>query len=174
MWLARSGWKITTVDISETALNYARQNADKAGVAGNIDFQRHDLSESFPEDRYDLITALFLQTPLAFPRIDILRQAASAVVPGGLLLVVSHGSRASWSWSVPETVYPTAMENLEKLNLDRTGRSGVLASKVTTGYRKIRNLPQVPLVRCYGTLFLRLVLSSRCPHRQNPSWQTPP
>ncbi|MEP3276100.1 MAG: class I SAM-dependent methyltransferase [Stappiaceae bacterium] len=118
IWLARKGWQVTAADISQTALNYAQKNAENAEVADRITFECRDFSTSFPTGKYDLVTALFLQTPLAFPRAQVLNRAAHAVTPGGLLLIVAHGSRAPWSWSDPDTTYSTAMESLEELKLE--------------------------------------------------------
>lgn len=118
VWLAGQGWRVTAVDISETALGHARRNAERAGVSDQIRFERHDLAQSFPDGRFDMVTALFLQTPMTFPRVRVLNQAASSLDPGGLLLMVVHGTVAPWSWSNPDTVLPTALENLEELDLD--------------------------------------------------------
>ncbi|MEM7709843.1 MAG: class I SAM-dependent methyltransferase, partial [Pseudomonadota bacterium] len=78
VWLARQGWYATGVDVSDTALSRARGAADRAGVADRAAFERHDLSESFPVGRFDLVTALFLHSPAAFPRAAVLRRAAAA------------------------------------------------------------------------------------------------
>lgn len=116
VWLARQGWTATGVDVSETALEYARANAAAAGVAGA--FARHDLATSFPSGRFELVTALFLQSPVAFPRAEVLARAARAVAPGGLLLSVSHGSAAPWSWGDPDRSFPSAEEELAALGLE--------------------------------------------------------
>jgi SAM-dependent methyltransferase len=117
VWLAKKGWQVTAVDISETALSYAETNAQRQGVSDRIDFQQHDLSVSFPDIRCDLVTAMFLQTPLDFPRNEVLKKAAHSLNSGGLLLIVSHGARAPWSWAKADKDYPTARENLCELKL---------------------------------------------------------
>jgi SAM-dependent methyltransferase len=49
----------------------------------------------------------------------VLRSAARALRPGGLLLVVDHGSTAPWSWNQdPGTRYPTPTEVAAGLDLD--------------------------------------------------------
>ncbi len=83
-----------------------------------ITFARHDLGQSFPAGAFDLVTALFLHSSVQFPRIEVLRRAAGAVSTGGLLVIASHGSRAPWSWSDPDTVFPTAEALLWDIDLD--------------------------------------------------------
>ncbi|WP_428645738.1 class I SAM-dependent methyltransferase [Roseibium sp.] len=118
VWLARQGWRVTAVDISPTVLGYAKANARRCGVEDQIEFQQHDLAESFPDSRFDLVTALFLQTPIEFPRTRVLRRAADSVHAGGVLLIVSHGKVAPWSWAQEGRAIPTAREGMEELNLD--------------------------------------------------------
>ncbi len=118
VWLAGQGWRVTAVDVSDTALDYARSNARVAGLESAIVFEKHDLGISFPAGSFDLVSALFLHSPVDFPRIQVLRQAAAAVGRGGLLLIASHGSVAPWSWSGPDTGFASADEILEDLALD--------------------------------------------------------
>ncbi len=94
VWLAGRDWRVTAVDVSTTALARASTHAVGAGVADRIDFQRHDLAHTFPTGAYDLVSAEYLQSPVEFPRHRILRAAAATVVPGGLLLIVTHASIA--------------------------------------------------------------------------------
>ncbi|WP_253913443.1 bifunctional 2-polyprenyl-6-hydroxyphenol methylase/3-demethylubiquinol 3-O-methyltransferase UbiG [Pseudoruegeria sp. HB172150] len=112
VWLAGQGWTVTAVEISQTALDYAAANAAKAGVADRIAFERHDLTQTFPEGLYDLIAASFLA---AHPREAVFQRAAQAVARGGHLLIVDHGSRAPWSWSDEDAQFPTAEETLASL-----------------------------------------------------------
>jgi len=121
VWLARRGWSVVGVDISERVLSYARANVESAQQERAITLERHDLSTSFPEGSFDLITAMFLQSPVTFPRHAVLSRAALAVNPGGLFLSVSHGSAAPWSWGDPDRDFPSPEEELASLELDLGG-----------------------------------------------------
>ena len=118
VWLAKRGWRVVAIDVSGTVLARAAENAQAAGVSDLIEFRRHDLASTFPEGRFDLVCALFLHSPVEFPRTRVLRAAARAVAPGGLLLIVEHASAPPWSWADPDTVFPTPEESLAALELD--------------------------------------------------------
>ena len=116
IWLARQGWRVTAVDISGVALERAVRNA--AEVADRIDWQRHDLGTSFPPGKFDLVSAHFLHSPGDLPREKILRTAAGAVAPGGVLLVVGHAGFPPWEDDPhPDMHLPTPQEVLEDLDL---------------------------------------------------------
>lgn len=116
IWLARRGWKATGVDVSAVAIEIASGRAQEAGVGASTHFEVHDLAMSFPEGGFDLVTALFFQSPLQFPRYEVLGRAASHVNPDGLLLIVEHASAAPWSWS-PNDTFPTAEKSFADLCL---------------------------------------------------------
>jgi SAM-dependent methyltransferase len=116
-WLAQQGWRVMAVDVSATALERAAGVAEAAGVRGSIAFERHDLNRSLPQGAYDLICALYLQSPAELTRDRALRAAAELLTPGGLLLVVDHGSTRPWGWD-PEGGYPTAQELHADIGLD--------------------------------------------------------
>jgi SAM-dependent methyltransferase len=86
--LARLGWQVTGVDVSDTAIARAAEHAAEAGVTAQ--FERHDLGETFPAGSFDLVSAAFLHSFAFLDRIDVLRRAADAVAPGGSLLVLGH------------------------------------------------------------------------------------
>ncbi len=120
VWMAQRGWKVLAVDISSTALGYAAENAKRASVVDRITFEQHDLSRSFPDGRFDLVTASFLQSPAEFPRAAVLKRAAEAVAASGHLFIVEHGSRAPWSWAPPDTRYPSVEDTLASLELNES------------------------------------------------------
>ncbi len=95
VWLAERGWNVVAVDVSETALRRAAGEGRTRGVLDRIDFQHHDLSDSFPDGVFDLVSAQFLHSTVRLERPAILRKAARAVAPGGLLVIVDHGAAAA-------------------------------------------------------------------------------
>jgi len=98
VWLARQGWRVLGIDVSGAAVERSRAAAERAGVAGRTTFERHDLAASFPTGEFDLVTTHYLHAPDGLPREEVLRRAASAVAPGGTLLVVGHASLPPWAW----------------------------------------------------------------------------
>ncbi len=118
IWLAERGWTVTAVDISAVALRRAAAQADVVGVAARVRTERHDLGESFPDGRYDLVSAQFLHSPVELARHEILRRAADAVAPGGTLVVVSHAEFPPWAQHHdPSIRFDTAEETVEALDL---------------------------------------------------------
>lgn len=117
IWLALQGWRVVGVDISSTALDTARASSQVAGVADRTYFICCDLSDEFPDRVYDLVSALFLHSPVKFDRLNVIRRASESVARGGLFLVASHGSRPPWSWAAEAAVFPSAEEELAELNL---------------------------------------------------------
>lgn len=121
VWLAGRGWRVTAVDISDTALRRGAEHAREAGVAAAVRWERHDLSQTFPEGTFDLVSAQFLHSPVARDgeREAILRRAAAAVAPGGVLLVGGHAGWPSWQHESPfEHHFPTTGEVLAALDLE--------------------------------------------------------
>lgn len=118
LWLARRGWTVTAVDVSTTVLARVAAQAAAQNASARMQIQQHDLSRTFPRGSFDLVSAQYLQSPVDLPREQILRRAATAVTPGGLLLVVTHASVPPWSWADPDTVFPTPEQALAALELD--------------------------------------------------------
>ncbi|TDD13826.1 FAD-dependent oxidoreductase [Nonomuraea diastatica] len=156
IWLAERGWRVTATDISRVALDRAAAHAKTAEVADRIDWQRHDLGSTFPDGHYDLVSASFLHSKGELPREKILRSAAAAVAPGGVLLVLGHGGWPSWEHDpMPDVHFPTTQDVLDALDLpegewevlrseeyersqhDPEGRPGTRTDNVL----KIRRLP---------------------------------
>lgn len=117
-WLAAQGWDVTAIDVSQTALDRVNAGAAVAGLTDRVHTQRHDLAATFPDGTYDLVTATYFHTPVAIPREDVLRRAAQAVAPSGLLIVIEHASLAPWSWQTGQDIqFPTPDEVIAALQL---------------------------------------------------------
>ncbi|GAB2804820.1 class I SAM-dependent methyltransferase [Streptomyces daliensis] len=119
IWLAQLGWHVTAVDISATAVDGVRERARDLGIGDRVVTEQHDLGSSFPDGTFDLVSAQYFHTPFPLLRGRVLRTAAHALRPGGLLLIVDHGSTAPWSWNQdPDIHYPTPDEVAAELALD--------------------------------------------------------
>ena len=91
IWLARQGWTVTAVDISQVALTRGAENAatDQASAA-RIPWTRQNLLEwAPPVSSFDLISAQFMHLPKE-EREPLFTRLAAAVAPGGTLLIVGH------------------------------------------------------------------------------------
>lgn len=118
IWLAEHGWTVVGVDVSDTALNRARAAAELRGVEDRIDFQQHDLTAGFPSGSFDLVSAQFLHSTVEMDRADILRRAAAAVAPGGVLLIVDHAGAPPWAEKMRHHEFPAPEEVAAGLALD--------------------------------------------------------
>ncbi len=158
VWLAGRGWEVTGVDLSPTALRRAAEAATTAGLNDRVRWRVADLADppTWPDEpAYDLVTACFLQTPLEFPRVAVLQQAADRVAAGGRLLLVAHAAPPPWA-DVPverHDAFQPASRELADLALDDgwqvevaedrereatgpDGRSGVLLDSVVLARRR--------------------------------------
>jgi SAM-dependent methyltransferase len=118
IWLADRGWTVTGIDISPTALARAAGHASDAGIAADaITWQQADLAAWQPAAEYELVSACFLHSPVEFPREAVLRRAASAVAPGGHLLVVGHATFPSQHEHHDGPPLPTPDEVVASLEL---------------------------------------------------------
>jgi SAM-dependent methyltransferase len=139
IWLAREGWRVTATDISGVALERAARHAEQAGVADRIDWQRHDLGVSFPAGSFDLVSAQFLHTMGEMPREEILRAAAAAVAPEGVLLVVGHCGPPPWEKDAHPGVHlPSPQEVLAGLKL----ADGAWEVLLCAEHERIQNDPE--------------------------------
>jgi SAM-dependent methyltransferase len=96
VWLARQGWKVTAVDVSDLALGRAAEHAAEAGLSEAIEFRHGNLLEDFPPGEFDLVSAQFLYPQADTAREGLLRRAVQAVAPGGVALIESHSGLPEW------------------------------------------------------------------------------
>jgi SAM-dependent methyltransferase len=132
MWLAERDWHVTAVDISQTALDRAAADAVTRNLADRIDFQRRDLTRSFPSGLFGLVSAQFLHSTVPMDRPRLLRRAADAVAQGGSLVVVDHGAPPPWASKLDQhhLEFPAAHEVVSSLNLDESQWDRVTAAGV--------------------------------------------
>ncbi|WP_336659789.1 class I SAM-dependent methyltransferase [Leucobacter sp. USHLN153] len=124
IWLAERGWQATGIDISATATVRATAAARERG-ATSARFIAADLAHwiedpariDSSEHGFDLVTASFLQSPVALPRERILRAAAARVAAGGRLVVVAHAEPPAWAKGHGGD-FPVPEEDLAALELD--------------------------------------------------------
>jgi SAM-dependent methyltransferase len=92
IWLATRGWKVTAVDISTVALERGAALAKREGpeIAERISWCHENLVEwDPPREEFDLVSSQYLHLPTDSRR-TLFDRLASAVVPGGTLLIVAH------------------------------------------------------------------------------------
>jgi SAM-dependent methyltransferase len=84
IWLAKQGWKVTLIDISETGVEQARQNAGP--LAPHIHFVVDDLT------RFQASQTATFEVVMAFFYLDrkVFSEIVRAVRPGGLLIYKTH------------------------------------------------------------------------------------
>jgi tellurite methyltransferase len=83
IWLARQGWDVTLIDISETGVEQARQHAGP--LASHIHFVVDDLTRfQASQTRYDVVMAFY------YLEREVFAQMVKAVRPGGLLVYKTH------------------------------------------------------------------------------------
>jgi SAM-dependent methyltransferase len=88
IWLARRGWTVTAIDVSDVAVGRAREAAEHAGVA--VDWVSGDvLRTPFPAGSFDLVSLQYPALPKAAGE-SAVRTLLDTVHPGGLLLAVYH------------------------------------------------------------------------------------
>lgn len=88
IWLARNGWTVTAIDISQVALGRAREAAELAGA--NVEWICGDaLQTVLPTGSFDLVSMQYPALPKAAGEVAA-RALLNVLRPGGLLLAVYH------------------------------------------------------------------------------------
>ena len=90
LWLAQQGWVVTASDFADAALTRVAEHAVGAGLGDRVETRRIDVRSFEPAgETWDLVTSHFVHLPDG-GMVDVVRRLASAVAPGGTLLVVGH------------------------------------------------------------------------------------
>jgi SAM-dependent methyltransferase len=88
IWLARRGWTVAAIDVSDVALSRGREGAQLAGAA--VGWVCGDaLHTPFPARSFDLVSMQYPALPKAAGE-PAVRRLLDTVRPGGLLLAVYH------------------------------------------------------------------------------------
>jgi len=110
VFLAEAGYRVTTVDLSERGIAKARALADRRGV--ELHAIEADLADwTPPPRRFSVVALIYLHLPEPV-RSRVLRAAASALAPGGLLVFeafhVSQPGQPSGGPRDPTVLYDAA------------------------------------------------------------------
>lgn len=88
IWLARQGWQVTAVDFSPVAVERARKLAMADGV--EVTWIVADVADYQPEPHaFDAVLVAYLHLPATLLAAALAR-AATALAPGGRIVVVGH------------------------------------------------------------------------------------
>jgi SAM-dependent methyltransferase len=127
VWLATRGWQVTAVDFSAAGLAKGRHLAQACGVT--IDWVHADVRDYQPEAcSFQLVLVAYLQ--LHESELDgVLRRAATALAPGGVLLVVGHDvtNLTEGTGGPPD---PAVLYTPESITRSLTGLTVVRADRV--------------------------------------------
>ena len=83
VFLARQGWEVTAMDVSQAGLNAARANAAAAGVGIRTEKASYE-GFDFGVGRWDLIAVIFAWAPVADPA--FVSKLRASLRPGGVVL----------------------------------------------------------------------------------------
>lgn len=118
VWLAQQGWAVTAVDFSHVAIDKARELADDLGV--EIDAIVADVTAIEIEDGdFDLVLLAYLHLPRA-ALAEVHAEAARALAPGGMLLIVGH-DRANLTRGVGGPQDPDVLLAVDEVRADLAG-----------------------------------------------------
>lgn len=89
IYLARKGWKVTGIDLSEAAVKQAQQEAAKLKV--ELDAKAGDVEKMMlGRDRFDLIVCTYIH----MVAVRNARKFIDALKPGGLIIIEGHHAEA--------------------------------------------------------------------------------
>jgi tellurite methyltransferase len=86
IWLARRGWRVKLLDISEVGIQQAQKNAESTNTASSILAEVRDLNvlQDLGRKQYDLVVVFFYLQREVFPAL------LNAIKPGGILIYKTY------------------------------------------------------------------------------------
>jgi len=91
IFLARQGWHVTGVDLSDVAVAQAKKRAAEAGVP--LESVVSDLNQyDFGRDRWDLVALFYMHAWFHLSKLPSARRLRDALKPGGLLVIEGYGA----------------------------------------------------------------------------------
>jgi 2-polyprenyl-3-methyl-5-hydroxy-6-metoxy-1,4-benzoquinol methylase len=86
IWLAQRGWRVKLMDISESGIKLANENATPAGVGDSISNEVRNLNtmQDLGREQYDLVLVFFFLQRELFPAL------IDAIKPGGFLIYKTY------------------------------------------------------------------------------------
>jgi tellurite methyltransferase len=86
IWLARRGWRVKLLDISEVGIQQAQKNAENTNTPTSILTEVRDLNvlQDLGREQYDLVVVFFYLQRQVFPAL------ATAIKPGGFLIYKTY------------------------------------------------------------------------------------
>jgi len=91
IWLAKRGWRVTAIDLSDVAIDRARDLAAREGV--EVDWVCADLTKvELERDAFAVAVVSYLQIPTDERR-HVVRSVGAALAPGGRLFMIGHALR---------------------------------------------------------------------------------
>jgi SAM-dependent methyltransferase len=130
VWLAEHGWRVTAVDFSHVGLEKARKLSAARGVTdGQVDWVVADLNHYQPErGAFELVLMAYLQVGAEL-RANVLARAATALGPGGTLLVIGH-DLTNLTEGAGGPRYPEVLYTPETISAELRGLRILKASRV--------------------------------------------
>ena len=110
LFLARRGWKVTGVDLSDTAVQKAKEEAEAAKLP--LTAVREDMfAFDYGTDRYDLVVFTYMGGEAQ----GMADKITAALKPGGLLVIEHFLRQEGMTLGYPAGVLPTLYPKLEVL-----------------------------------------------------------
>ena len=126
--LAKLGLRVVLLDISKTAINFAKERAKEEGVLDRIDFVEGDVCDlPFPDNHFDLVLALRDVINFSADQKRAVEELIRVLKPNHCL-IVSVTNKAFWLTKLERWDY-----NLEKIK-------NILGTKSMLTEKELRNL----------------------------------